>query len=74
LRRRCDRDLGPEIRRGGAPRHAKALDQVARYLDRAGLGAGWLLLFDLRKEVPWADKLLMREVEHAGKQICLVGC
>jgi hypothetical protein len=53
---------------------AKALDQVARYLDRAGLGAGWLLMFDLRKEVPWADKLLMREVEHAGKQICLVGC
>jgi len=51
----------------------EALDQVARYLDRAGLGEGWLVMFDLRKEVSWADKLLTREVEHEGKQIRLVG-
>ena len=53
---------------------AKALDQVAGYLDRAGLGEGWLLMFDLRKEVSWVDKLFVREVEHAGKRICIVGC
>ena len=53
---------------------AKALDQVARYVDHAGLGQGWLLLFDLRKEVLWADKLFVREVEHEGKQIRIVGC
>ncbi len=53
---------------------AEALEQVARYLDRAGLGAGWLLVFDLRKEVSWADKLFVREVEHEGKQIRIVGC
>jgi hypothetical protein len=53
---------------------AEALDQVARYFDHAGLGEGWLLLFDLRKEVSWADKLFVREVEHAGKQIRIVGC
>jgi hypothetical protein len=53
---------------------AKALDQVARYLDRAGLGEGWLLIFDLRKEVPWADKLFVRDVAHAAKKIRLVGC
>jgi len=47
----------------------KALDQVVRYLDRAGLGEGWLLMFDLRKEVSWAHKLFVREVEHEGKQI-----
>jgi len=52
----------------------EALDQVARYLDRAGLAAGWLVLFDLRKEVAWADKLFLREVEHQGKQIRIVGC
>jgi hypothetical protein len=53
---------------------AKALDQVTRYVDHAELGEGWLLLFDLRKEVSWADKLYVREVEHAGKQIRIVGC
>jgi hypothetical protein len=53
---------------------AKALDQVARYLERAGLGEGWLLMFDLRKEVVWTDKLFVREVEHDGKKIRLVGC
>jgi AAA-like domain len=53
---------------------AEALDQVARYLDRAGLGEGWLVMFDLRKEVSWADKLFVREVEHEGKKIRIVGC
>ena len=53
---------------------AEALDQVARYLVRAGLGEGWLLLFDLRKDLPWSEKLTLREVEHAGKRVHLVGC
>ena len=53
---------------------AEALDQVARYLDHSGLGEGWLVMFDLRKELSWADKLFVREVEHAGKKIRLVGC
>jgi hypothetical protein len=53
---------------------ARALAQVVRYLDRAGLGEGWLVMFDLRKEVAWADKLFVREVEHASKKIRIVGC
>ena len=53
---------------------AEALDQVARYLDRAGLDDGWLVVFDLRKEVSWADKLFAREVEHLAKTIRIVGC
>jgi hypothetical protein len=52
----------------------EALEQVARYLDSSGLGEGWLILFDLRKELSWADKLFVREVEHAGKKIRIVGC
>jgi hypothetical protein len=52
----------------------EALDQVARYLDRAGLGDGWLLMFDLRKETPWGDKLFVREVEHAARTVWIVGC
>jgi len=32
------------------------------------------LLFDLRKEVSWADKLFVREVAHEGKLIRIVAC
>jgi hypothetical protein len=53
---------------------AEALEQVAGCLDRAGLGEGWLVMFDLRKDVPWADRLFLREVEHTAKQIRVVGC
>jgi hypothetical protein len=53
---------------------AEALDQVARYLDHAGLGEGWLVMFDLRKERSWAEKLFAREVAHEGKTIRLLGC
>jgi hypothetical protein len=52
----------------------EALEQVVRYLDLAQLDEGWLVLFDLRKEVSWADKQLVREIEHAGKRIRMVGC
>ena len=31
-------------------------------------------MFDLRKEVSWADKLFVREVTHEEKQIRIVGC
>jgi hypothetical protein len=47
---------------------------VARYLDQAGLGEGWLVLFDLRTNRSWAEQLFAREVAHAGKAIHLVGC
>lgn len=53
---------------------AEALAQVAGYLDRAGLGEGWLVMFDLRKDLPWADKLFVREVEHGARKVRLVGC
>ena len=52
----------------------EAFDQIARYLDHAGLLGGWLVMFDLRKEVDWADKLFVRDVVYAGKAIHVVGC
>ena len=52
----------------------EALEQVRRYLDHAGLEEGWLVLFELRREVPWSEKLTRREVEHQGKQIRVIGC
>jgi hypothetical protein len=51
-----------------------ALEQLARYLDHAGLGEGWLVLFDLRKEISWDDKLTTRDVQHEGKTVHIVGC
>jgi hypothetical protein len=53
---------------------AEALGQVAGTLDRAGLGEGWLVMFDLRKDTPWVDKLFLREVEHGARTVRLVGC
>jgi hypothetical protein len=52
----------------------RALDQVARYLDRLGLAEGWLVMFDLRGGISWDERLSSREVEHAGKTIRVVGC
>lgn len=53
---------------------ARALGQVTRYLDGLGLSDGWLVMFDVRKEIAWTDKLFLREIEHEGKLIRLVGC
>jgi hypothetical protein len=61
------------VRQGGTA-EAEALEQVARYLDHAGLDRGWLVLFDLRKEVPWAERLFVREAAQGGKAITIVGC
>lgn len=52
----------------------EALEQVARYLDHAGLAEGWLVMFDLRKDRSWAEKIFVRERVHEGKAIRLVGC
>lgn len=53
---------------------AEALGQVVGYLDRAGLGDGWLVRFDLREDTPWVDKLFLREVQHGARTVRLVGC
>ncbi len=53
---------------------AKALRQVAGYLDMAGLSQGWLVMFDLRKRRTWKEKLTMRNKEVEGKSIRIVGC
>ena len=52
----------------------QALDQVADYLDLADLEDGFLVIFDLRREPSWQDKLTVRDVTHVGKQIRIFGC
>jgi hypothetical protein len=53
---------------------AEALEQIARYLGHSGLTEGWLVMFGLRKELPWTDRLFVREAEHAAAKIRIVGC
>jgi len=53
---------------------ADALEQLAGYLDASGLELGWLVLFDLRKELTWEQRLFVREVEAGGKRVRIVGC
>ena len=53
---------------------ADALEQLAGYLDHIGLKEGWLVLFDLRKEPSWEEKLTVRDVAHEGKSIHVFGC
>ncbi len=52
---------------------ADALEQILRYLDAAGLGEGWLVIFDLRQEPTWQDRLFLRDEEADGKLIHVVG-
>ena len=53
---------------------ADAIEQIGGYLDHLGLNEGWLVLFDLRKTLTWAEKLTLRDVESGGKVIHIVGC
>jgi hypothetical protein len=47
---------------------AEGLAQTAGYVDRCGAEAGYLLIFDRRKNVPWEEKLYHRE-EQVGSHI-----
>lgn len=51
-----------------------ALGQLGDYLDRLGLAEGWLVLFDLRSALPWAERLTRRRVDAGGRRIHVVGC
>ncbi len=53
---------------------ADALEQVDGYLDKAGLSEGWLVMFDLRSSLPWAERLSTRTVDVNGKRVFVVGC
>jgi len=34
----------------------------------------WLVLFDLRTDETWAERLTLRGLEHRGKRVHVVGC
>ncbi|HRI70019.1 MAG TPA: endonuclease NucS, partial [Polyangium sp.] len=59
--------------RRGVETEADAIEQLGGYLEHMGLQQGWLVLFDLRKELTWQEKLYQREVDYQGKRIRIVG-
>src|SRR5262249_22168163 len=48
---------------------ARALEQVARYLDTLGLGEGWLVMFDLRASRSWKQRLKTRTRKVGKKRV-----
>jgi hypothetical protein len=47
--------------------------QLGRYLDTVGLDHGWLVVFDVRPDRSWEDRLWERTVEAGGKRIVVIG-
>lgn len=52
----------------------RAVGQVERYLEGAGMKEGWVVLFDLRKTASWKKKLFWRKARCPGKTVTVVGC
>lgn len=50
----------------------KGKEQLSRYLDRLGMMAGYLVLFDPSQK-DWDEKLYFQEIIFTGKKITLVG-
>ena len=47
--------------------------QLGRYLDTVGLEHGWLVVFDVRPDRSWDERLWEREAEFEGKRIIVIG-
>ena len=52
----------------------RALEQMARYLEIAGLDEGWLVMFDLREKRPWSKRLTTKTRKLGKRRVHLVGC
>jgi hypothetical protein len=47
--------------------------QLGRYLDTVGLDHGWLVVFDVRPDKSWEDRLWEREALVEGKRVVVLG-
>ena len=47
--------------------------QLGRYLDTVGLDHGWLVVFDVRPDRSWDERLWERTVDAGGKRITVIG-
>ena len=51
-----------------------AHEQMARYMDRLGVGEGWLVVADSDLTKPWEGKISTADIPCAGRTIHLVRC
>jgi hypothetical protein len=51
----------------------KGLNQIAKYMDIFGCDEGWMVVFDRRLTVKWADKIYMKKETTDGKTVTIVG-
>jgi hypothetical protein len=51
----------------------KGFNQIAGYMDIFGCDEGWMVVFDRRKTVKWADKIYMKKEIVDGKTVTIVG-
>lgn len=47
--------------------------QLGRYLDAVGLDHGWLVVFDVRPDRSWEERLWERTIEAGGKRVRVLG-
>jgi len=62
-----------KIRRGESTYGAGA-EQILKYMDILGCGAGWLVVFDDRSAVSWDEKIFSKAINAGGKTVMLYGC
>ena len=51
-----------------------AHEQMARYMDRLGVGEGWLVVADSDLTKPWEAKIGTEEIKRDGKVMHVVKC
>ena len=51
----------------------RGVAQLGRYLDTVGLDHGWLVVFDVRPERSWEERLWAREAQVGGKRVVVLG-
>jgi hypothetical protein len=51
----------------------RGVAQLGRYLDTVGLKEGWLVVFDVRPDRSWEERLWSQEVVVDGKRVVVLG-
>jgi len=51
----------------------EGLAQTADYMDRVGTDEGYLIVFDRSPEVPWEEKVWVRQEQHGEHRIGVWG-
>ena len=60
--------------KGGLERLIRVgLEQTAAYMDRCGAESGHLVIFDLRPDQSWEERLFRKDPEAGGRPITVWG-